>query len=236
VEIVPWVERTNGEFIVVPLPSVADFVSELPSRQQEEAERDRAFRARNIRRPESKAPVAFYAGSEAAELLVQPHYHRKRWTDEQWGAYYEAKASDTKREEILYGRVHPPLIIKEATRKLKAEPAREKRQPRPRSSVGQASRPKAAAVGPKRHRTAFEQWGLLLDTTGKSVQIYAGGVLLILSRASDSPAGYMRLVLQCPTCGVVKYYGLMRPSDPFTHDVDCVANLIATRNKRKKDQ
>jgi hypothetical protein len=36
-----------------------------------------------------RKPIHFYAGADGDELILQPRYHRKRWSDEQWVAYRE---------------------------------------------------------------------------------------------------------------------------------------------------
>ncbi len=45
--------------------------------------------ARRLRRRSPQEDVPFYAGTDGAELAVQPRAHRRQWSDEQWIAFKE---------------------------------------------------------------------------------------------------------------------------------------------------
>ena len=43
--------------------------------------------------PAANTPLPFYEGEDGPTLAAQPHHHRKKWTDRQWGAFEENKAA-----------------------------------------------------------------------------------------------------------------------------------------------
>ena len=50
--------------------------------------------ARIIARRTERKTVPYYAGTDGAELAIQPRSHRKQWSDAQWGAFEEFRRGD----------------------------------------------------------------------------------------------------------------------------------------------
>lgn len=90
---VGFVPRNDGpELEVVPWPQTREDYCEL---------------AANVVPKRAPGLVhTFYAGDDGEELAVQPHHHRKRWSESQWLAFHEysverAKAQKADRKAVL---------------------------------------------------------------------------------------------------------------------------------------
>ena len=76
-------DQRGVEYVSVPLPTheVTDAVP---------------IDARRVRRRVPRDEIPFYAGTDGAELAVQPRTHRKQWSDEQWIAFKEHQTLESK--------------------------------------------------------------------------------------------------------------------------------------------
>ena len=81
-------DERGVEYVSVPLPT-HEVTEAVP------------IDARRLRRRAPRDDTPFYAGTEGAELAVQPRAHRKHWNDEQWIAFKEFQTleSELAREE-----------------------------------------------------------------------------------------------------------------------------------------
>ena len=77
----------------------------LPSHEVTDAV---ALDARIVKRPTvTRKSTPLYTGTDGAELAVQPHGHRRKWTDQQWLAFEEHR----QHEEELSKRDEPQAAV-----------------------------------------------------------------------------------------------------------------------------
>ena len=75
-------DERGVEYVSVPLPT-HEVTEAVP------------IDARRRRRRAPQDDIPFYAGTDGAELAVQPRAHRKHWNDEQWIAYKEFRTLES---------------------------------------------------------------------------------------------------------------------------------------------